>query len=353
VSFGRIISGLLPFDAITVRVLMSWVRGVLPAFLASVALQAAAQEPKPLEIRHQPPGCLVPGRFPILRAQVSPIANVLRARVLFRTDPAAEPHVVVMEQDGQEFVATLPRPTASLARVRYWLEATDPALRETATDEHEVPVQATCANPAPARMKAQAEVTAPLGAPPVPAGFDAESAVAEAAPREGTSRAGVFHIGPWTSLGAAVAVGAAAVAVVASQNRGGNPPPRERQMEPPGINFIESRPAPGSTMRTREILHFVVRVVTPNTLTASVSIELLQGPGGPACATLLGGIQVLEAFFGRNVALETQPAPTGACGSSFEVTVVRVRLTDFGGRTLYGTGTAEIPDLPLRYTFTP
>jgi hypothetical protein len=284
---------------------------------------------------------------------VDPITQVLRVRVLFRTDPAAEPHVVAMTQDGDEFVATLPKPTVSLARVHYRVEAQDPELKESTTDEVAVPVQGACADPAPARKKAQAAVTPPAGGPPVPAGFDADQVQAEDAV-PGTGRAGVLKIGPWASLAAAVAVGGAAVAVAAAQDKQGNPPPRDRQMETPGITFVESSPAPGSTVRSSEIIRIVVRAVPPTTLTGATSVELRRTPDGPACLTLPASFVTLEANFGRNIAVNAQPLPSGACGSTFEVTAVRVQFVEFGsGRVLFGTGTTDFPDLALRYTFTP
>jgi hypothetical protein len=331
---------------------MSWVQGILPICLSLAALPAAAQDAKPLQIRHQPPGCLLPDRFSSLRAQISPIAQVLRARLLFRTDPAAEPHVVNMDQEGEEFVATLPKPLASLERVHYWIEAADPGLREVASDEYAVPVQAACADPAPARKKAPIDVIPPLGGGLVPVGF-VDDPDAQVEPAKGSSRAGVFNLGPWASLGGALAVGGAATAVVLTRHNEGNPPARDPVMENPGVYFIESSPPPGSTVRLNQSLHVVIRLVAPQDMNVQVSVELRSSPSGPVCAILPTGGQSLKAFIGQNVVMNVQPSLTGACGSSFEVSSIRVQLLDFGGRMRYGTGTAEVPDLAVRYIFTP
>ena len=257
-----------------------------------------------------------------------------------------------MDQEGEEFVATLPKPLPSLERVHYRIEAADPALREVASDEYAVPVQAACAAPAPARKKAQTDVIPPLGAGIVPTGFvdDPDSQVADS---DKSSRAGVFNLGPWASLGGAVALGGAAAAVVATRHNEGNPPSHDPVMENPGIYFIEASPPPGSTVRLNQSLHVVIRLVAPQDMNVQVSIELRTSPSGPVCATLPTGGQSLKAFIGQNVVLNVQPSNTGACGSSFEVSWIRVQLLDFGGRARYGTGTAEVPDLAVRYTFTP
>src|SRR5688572_20692128 len=98
----------------------------MPALAAWMAAAAAA-----LHITHEPPGCLRPDRHPVLRARVEPITEVLRARVLFRTEGGAEPHAVVMRQEGDGFRAELPRPAAGLDRVLYMVEAADGTLQET------------------------------------------------------------------------------------------------------------------------------------------------------------------------------------------------------------------------------
>ena len=62
----------------------------------------------------------------------------------------------------------------------------------------------------------------------------------------------------------------------------------------------------------------------------------------------------MEPHVGRNVQFN-QFRATGACGDTFEVGVVRVALrASFGaGAEIFTTGTAEVPDLALRYQVTP
>jgi hypothetical protein len=330
----------------------------LASSLAVPPATASAQDPPPLKIQHQPPQCLVADRHPELRAKIDPIANVLRARILFRTDPLAEPHAVLMRQEGQEFVGTLPRPLPTLAQVQYWVEAADPALLEVATDEITVPVQAGCSQPAKAKKSARADVTAPLGAPLVPSGFASDEAVADATFKKDSGRAGVFNIGPATSLIAALAVGGGAVALAANKNPSGNPPAREPEMEQVGARFIESVPAPGGTVRLGQGgLRLTVRLVIGSGFGGTPTIEFRQNPGGPVCMTNAFQLpnEFLEPHIGRNVVFQ-QFRPTGACGDSFEVNVVRVALVStFGppGQPSFTTGTAEVPDLALRYVVTP
>lgn len=335
---------------------MSVARAVFLALSLSSAAGASAQES--LKIQHQPPQCLVPDRYSELRAKIDPISNVLRARILFRTDPLAEPHAVLMRQDGQEFVGVLPRPLPTLTQVQYWVEAADPALVETVSDEVTVPVQASCAQAAKNKKSARTDVTAPLGAPLVPAGFGSDEQVADATfMKGGSGRAGVFNIGAKTSLIAALGVGAGAVAVAAANNPGGNPPERPVVMEPVGVTFIESTPAPGGTVSLGQgSFRVMVRVVIGSGIGGAPSIEFRQNPGGPVCMTNAFQLpnEFLEPHVGRNVQFN-QFRATGACGDTFEVGVVRVALrASFGaGAEIFTTGTAEVPDLALRYLVTP
>jgi hypothetical protein len=325
--------------------------------VSSLAVPVSAQDAQPLKIDHQPPQCLVADRYPELRAKVDPIANVLRARILFRTDPLAEPHAVQMRQQGQEFVGVLPRPLATLSQVQYWVEAADPALLESVTDEFTIPVQASCPQAAKAKKSARAEVTAPLGAPLVPVGFVADDQVADATFGKSSGRAGVFNIGPKTSLIAALAVGAGAVAVAAQKNPGGNPPARPIETEPAGVRFIDSTPAPGGTVRLGQGgLRLTVRYVIASGFGGTPTIEFRQNPGGPVCMTNAFQLpnEFLEPHVGRNVVFH-QFRATGACGDTFEVNVVRVALVSSfaSGQPSFTTGTAEVPDLALRYTVMP
>lgn len=333
---------------------MASARSVVLATFLAVPASAAAQESAPLRIQHQPPQCLVPGRYPEFRATITPISQVMRARILFRTDALAEPHAVTMDQMGQEFVGTLPRPLPTLKEVTYWVEATDPALFEAVSDEVTVPVQATCAQPAKGRKSARSDVTAPIGAPLVPDGFTAEPVVAEGTPR-GSGRPGVFNLGPATSLIAALAVGGGAVALAASKNPSEEPPNRVPDMEPAGVRFIGSTPALGGTVRLGQGgLQLTVRMVIASGFGGTPTIEFRQNPGGPICLTQAFQLpnEFLEPHIGRNVEFRTFRS-TGACGVTFDVDVARVALTDFQGRVVFGTGTAEVPDLALHYTVTP
>jgi hypothetical protein len=322
----------------------------------AVPLAAAAQEPPPLRIQHQPPQCLVPGKYVELRAKVEPIANVLRTRILFKTDPMAEPHAVTMRQDGQEFVGYLPRPLATATQVTYWVEATDPSLLEAVTDETTVPVQAACAAPAKGVKSARAEVTAPMGAPLVPDGFQPDE-MAETTTSRGSKKAGVFNIGPATSLAAALAVGGGAVALASKRNPADDAEVHPREFEAPGVRLIDSVPAVGGTVRlgAGDGLQITVRVVIgTQSFGGAPNIEFRQNPGGPVCLTQAFTLpnEFLEPNVGRNIQFR-QFRSTGACGATFDVNVARISLTNFQGVVIFGTGTAAIPNLALRYTITP
>jgi len=238
--------------------------------------------------------------------------------------------------------------------VRYTIRAYDPGLNVVDSEEYVVPVQATCANPARSRKKADLAVTAPLGAPRAPAGF------VEPPPREGVvvtgTTKGIFGFGPAASLAGALAVAGAGVAVAVIASTGTDKPPtREPQMELPGVTFLASTPPEGSTLRLgRDILDITLRVVSPEAVTGVPILELFQSPGGPVCATSLTRGQVfLSAGFGQNVSLQVA-SPTLACGGRLEVGFARLRLVGiFNGQGVFQTGTGGIPDLAVRYSVAP
>jgi hypothetical protein len=122
-------------------------------------------------------GCLGAGRFPLLEARLDPGDAVARARVLFRAAGTAPWYAVDMTAHGAVWQATLPKPRASLGRVEYYVEATDRAYATVRTSQYAPEVASdagACRKDAPIAAASAAErvaVTAPAGAPAVPAGF--------------------------------------------------------------------------------------------------------------------------------------------------------------------------------------
>jgi hypothetical protein len=198
--------------------------GVLP-FLPLLLLPglAAAQS---LAIDHKHVGCMVAERFPVISARLDPAANVGRARVYFR---AGGPHwyFVEMKVQGDEYLAALPKPKKSTAKIEYYIEALDTAFAASRTAEYApdvVPPPGACGKDAPMAVSltsAKPVVGAPAGAPTVPVGFSA-SGVATAGAAGATAGAAGAGTGVSVGVVAGVVGGAAAIAAVAvAAGRGG------------------------------------------------------------------------------------------------------------------------------------
>src|SRR5262245_36723510 len=79
-------------------------------------------------ITHDAVGCVVAEEFPRFTARVSPPEAVGRARVLFQAEGDRHWYAVAMSREGEAFTAVLPKPKATLARFRYYIEVADTAL---------------------------------------------------------------------------------------------------------------------------------------------------------------------------------------------------------------------------------
>jgi hypothetical protein len=130
-----------------------------------------------------------------------------------------------MKRSGDVFSGVLPKPSKSLSRVVYYIEASDRDFRETRTQEFAaevVPGPGMCADPkamAGALSAASVVVGGPSGAAAVPVGFSgagvtSASAAGTAGAAAGTAGAGGgAGIGTIAAIGAGVAAAGAVVAV--------------------------------------------------------------------------------------------------------------------------------------------
>jgi hypothetical protein len=154
------------------------------AALALLGASAGVQAPPPpareagasaFRIEHSPPGCLLAEKTPRLVACLQPRSQRAALRVLFRAEGDVAWYASPLRSDVPCYTGLLPRPSRSLGRVVYVVEAAGPEGR-TRTAEFTVPVfpeAAACdGRPAPVAASGRATWEAPPGAPRTPAGFE-------------------------------------------------------------------------------------------------------------------------------------------------------------------------------------
>jgi hypothetical protein len=185
-------------------------RSLAPALVLLAASAHAA-----IDIRHDAVACVVADRYPRLEAALDPAGEVARARLHFRPRDGKHWYSVPLRPEGAQFTAVLPRPKAQVGAIVYYLEATDAALTPTRTPEVTAVVagsELACEQQkvATALTSATVELTAPTGAPAVPAGFStAGVSAAGAAGATTVASGGGLPTAVWIGAGLAAAGGAA------------------------------------------------------------------------------------------------------------------------------------------------
>jgi len=197
---------------------------------------------QPVTIQHDDVGCLVAGKYPEIHACFEPSETVARARVFFRADGTEDWYYVDMTADDTCFIATLPRPKASVTGVDYYVEATDQAFVESRTREYVPRVvedESDCEGPVAPYVGTASVVVGTLTGGAFPAGFVAGGLLGVS-----TGAAAIAGV----AAGAVVVGGAVAVAGgsdapeggTGSTGRGSGPgvptslPSPTRPPEPPG-----------------------------------------------------------------------------------------------------------------------
>ncbi len=154
-------------------------------------------------IKFKPVTCFVEGEFPLLSAQIEPIASVARSRVYFKANKATFYYYIEMAQEGEHYSGKLPRPYVAASPITYYLQSTTTEFEESQTREIEAAVvknKDDCRDREMAAIGPPGPVTvfsASTGAVGSPTGFAAAAA--------STILVGVIT---------AIAVGAAAAGVV-------------------------------------------------------------------------------------------------------------------------------------------
>lgn len=118
-----------------------------PVLEAMRGLGVAGADPAPLRpapeagpgtvaIDHVPADCVVAETFPRLEACLTPAADVLQARVVFRADGEATWYHVALRPEGDCFAAVLPKPRKRTRGIAYRIEVVDARLAASQTPEH-------------------------------------------------------------------------------------------------------------------------------------------------------------------------------------------------------------------------
>jgi hypothetical protein len=89
------------------------------------------------QILFEPVTCFVAGEFPLLDADIEPIASVARARVYFKGAAGQAFYYVEMGQEGGRYLGKLPRPRLEASPITYYVQSTTTEFEESQTREIE------------------------------------------------------------------------------------------------------------------------------------------------------------------------------------------------------------------------
>jgi hypothetical protein len=120
-----------------------------PVEPAAAAAAAAAGEQAPAaatfaetsgagaQILFEPVTCFVAGEFPLLDADIEPVASVARARVYFKGTTGDAFYYVEMGQEQGRYFGKLPRPRVEASPITYYVQSTTTQFEESQTREIE------------------------------------------------------------------------------------------------------------------------------------------------------------------------------------------------------------------------
>jgi hypothetical protein len=163
-------------------------------------------------LNHDPVTCFIAGEFPLLDASITPIPNVARARIYFKSALVNTYYYVEMAPAEGKFAGKLPRPRVEASPVTYYVEATTTDFTDLKLEEVSALVvekREDCPDDKVAAIGPPGEVTVFSGATGLsiaPAGFAAGAA-------------GLLGLGGLALLlGGAAAAGIASTVVVFNNN---------------------------------------------------------------------------------------------------------------------------------------
>lgn len=318
-----------------------------------------------IRIEHEPIACVLADAFPTISARFEG-EDVGRAEVRFRGAGEEQWYSVLMFPDRQGvYPAVLPKPKSSLTGFSYVVQATDPALRTSSTEEHSVAVLKQ-GQPCPSGLLAALAVSPPLitlgvpeGSRSGPEGFSGKNVLASYPSGK------VVKGHPSTALLAVAGAGAVTAGLALLKNEPvGSPVPSPTSAY---VRLAGSNPGPGSTISlSRGSLSLTFDVYPPVTLPAGGEVTAVLHEGladsSRGCVTLSGtyGGEV-PAFSARQVSVNGPfVAVDASCGASFQVSRARVTFQAFGSvyfqtrQTPEGLGGGTgLLDVPVDYRFEP
>ncbi len=89
------------------------------------------------QILFEPVTCFVAGEFPLLDADIEPVASVARARVYFKGAAGEAFYYVEMGQEQGKYFGKLPRPRVEASPITYYVQSTTTQFEESQTREIE------------------------------------------------------------------------------------------------------------------------------------------------------------------------------------------------------------------------
>ena len=89
------------------------------------------------QILFEPVTCFVAGEFPLLDADIEPVASIARARVYFKGVQGDAFYFVEMGQETGRFFGKLPRPRVEASPITYYVQSTTTEFEESQTREIE------------------------------------------------------------------------------------------------------------------------------------------------------------------------------------------------------------------------
>ncbi len=192
-------------------------------------------------------GCIAPGEYPVVDADIDPGIEVRSAKVYFRSDTYPKFYFIEMKPSGAGLRSVLPRPSTATERIVYYVETVDVTFTSVVGAEHVLEVRTDCAGEDRGEEVASVppEITVgsvEAGGPAIPPGFEAAGIIGTLA-----STGVLTGLGGGPSIGTALAIGGLAAAgtggVVVAATGG-------EQEAPPGRDGSSTTPTTTSTTRT-------------------------------------------------------------------------------------------------------
>ncbi len=89
------------------------------------------------QILFEPVTCFVAGEFPLLDADIEPVASVARARIYFKGTAGEAFYYIEMSQEQGRYFGKLPRPRVEASPITYYVQSTTTQFEESQTREIE------------------------------------------------------------------------------------------------------------------------------------------------------------------------------------------------------------------------